>query len=309
MFKSRTLSKNIALIYQAGKVRLGFLIMACSLAGIAVSPTSSLTAMEIFALAVYVLVASSTSGAFNQWYERDIDAIMDRTKGRPFVTHELSPTNTWNVWLIIISSLALYATYQVSNLEATFYLFAGIVTYGIIYTVWLKRKTWMNIVIGGLSGSFAVLVGSAAAGNTFAPAPLILSVVLFLWTPPHFWALAISYKDEYAKADIPMLPVVYGDLVTSKAIFWHTLVLVILSWSLFFYGMSWIYLFFAILGGVNFLYRATQMMVIFQEHDDDEEAITSQYLGRDLGMKTFFASIIHLGLLLLGAMFDAMIFA
>ena len=294
MFQDKALSKNIALIYQAGKVRLGFLIMACTLAGIAVSPSSPLSAMEIFALAVYVLVASSTSGAFNQWYERDIDSVMDRTKDRPFVTKELEPTNTWNLWLVIISALALYATYQVSNLEATLYLFAGIFTYGIVYTVWLKRWTWMNIVIGGLAGSFAVLVGSAATGNTFSPAPLILSVVLFLWTPPHFWALAISFKDEYAKADIPMLPVVYGDKVTSQAIFWHTLVLVILSWSLFFYGMSWIYLFFAIFGGGYFLYCS---FLLLKEQ------------SKALARKTFFSSIIHLGLLLLGAMFDAMIFA
>jgi protoheme IX farnesyltransferase len=294
MFQNKAILKNIALIYQAGKVRLGFLIMACTLAGIAVSPTSSLSALEIFALAVYVLVASSTSGAFNQWYERDIDAVMDRTKDRPFVTKELEPTNTWNIWLVIISTLALYATYQVSNLEATLYLFAGIFTYGIVYTVWLKRRTWMNIVIGGLSGSFAILVGSAATGNTFAPAPLILSIVLFLWTPPHFWALAISFKDEYAKADIPMLPVVYGDKVTSQAIFWHTLVLVILSWALFFYGMSWIYLFFAVLGGAYFLYCS---VLLLKEQT------------RALARKTFFSSIIHLGLLLLGAMFDAMIFA
>ena len=294
MFQDKASSKNIALIYQAGKVRLGFLIMACTLAGIAVSPSSPLSAMEIFALAVYVLVASSTSGAFNQWYERDIDAVMDRTKDRPFVTKELEPTNTWNLWLVIISALALYATYQVSNLEATLYLFAGIFTYGIVYTVWLKRWTWMNIVIGGLAGSFAVLVGSAATGNTFSPAPLILSVVLFLWTPPHFWALAISFKDEYAKADIPMLPVVYGDKVTSQAIFWHTLVLVILSWSLFFYGMSWIYLFFAIFGGGYFLYCS---FLLLKEQ------------SKALARKTFFSSIIHLGLLLLGAMFDAMIFA
>ena len=294
MFQNKALSKNISLIYQAGKVRLGFLIMACTLAGIAVSPSSSLSALEIFALAVYVLVASSTSGAFNQWYERDIDAVMDRTKDRPFVTKELEPTNTWNLWLAIISLLALYATYQVSNLEATFYLFAGIFTYGIVYTVWLKRWTWMNIVIGGLAGSFAVLVGSAATGNTFSPAALILSVVLFLWTPPHFWALAISFKDEYAKAGIPMLPVVHGDKVTSHAIFWHTLILVILSWSLFFYGMSWVYLFFAILGGGYFLYCS---ILLLKEQ------------SKALARKTFFSSIIHLGLLLLGAMFDAMIFA
>ena len=294
MFQNKAMLKNIALIYQAGKVRLGFLIMACTLAGIAVSPTSSLSALEIFALAVYVLVASSTSGAFNQWYERDIDAVMDRTKDRPIVTKELEPTNTRNFWLVIISTLALYATYQVSNLEAMLYLFAGIFTYGIVYTVWLKRRTWMNIVIGGLSGSFAILVGSAATGNTFSPAPLILSVVLFLWTPPHFWALAISFKDEYAKADIPMLPVVYGDRVTSQAIFWHTLVLVVLSLSLFFYGMSWIYLLFAVLGGGYFLYCS---ILLLKEQ------------SKALARKTFFSSIIHLGLLLLGAMFDAMIFA
>ena len=294
MFQNKAILKNIALIYQAGKVRLGFLIMACTLAGIAVSPASSLSALEIFALAVYVLVASSTSGAFNQWYERDIDAVMDRTKDRPFVTKELEPTNTWNLWLALISTLSLYATYQVSNLEATLYLFAGIFTYGIVYTVWLKRRTWMNIVIGGLSGSFAILVGSAATGNALSTAPLILSAVLFLWTPPHFWALAISFKDEYSKAGIPMLPVVYGDRVTSQAIFWHTLVLVILSWSLFFYGMSWIYLTFAVLGGGYFLYCS---FLLLKEQT------------KALARKTFFSSIIHLGLLLLGAMFDAMIFA
>ncbi|MBT5542027.1 MAG: protoheme IX farnesyltransferase [Gammaproteobacteria bacterium] len=293
MPQHKPITKYLALIYNAGKVRLGFLIMACALAGIAVSPSTNLNGLEIFALAVYVLVASSASGAFNQWYERDIDAVMERTKDRPFVTKELSPTKLWNLWLIIISLLALYATYKVSNLEAAIYLFAGIFTYGIVYTVWLKRRTWMNIVIGGLAGSFAVLVGSAAAGNTFAMGPLILSVVLFLWTPPHFWALAIGYKEEYAKANIPMLPVVVGNKITSQAIFWHTLVLVLLSLSLILYKMSWIYFIFALSGGSYFLYCSFLLL------KDQSKA---------LARKTFFASIFHLGLLLLGTMFDAMIF-
>jgi len=151
----------------------------------------------------------------------------------------------------------------------------------------------MNIVIGGLAGSFAVLVGSAAAGNTFAMGPLILSVVLFLWTPPHFWALAIGYKEEYAKANIPMLPVVVGNKITSQAIFWHTLVLVLLSLSLILYKMSWIYFIFALSGGSYFLYCSFLLL------KDQSKA---------LARKTFFASIFHLGLLLLGTMFDAMIF-
>jgi protoheme IX farnesyltransferase len=293
MSQNKSITRYLGLIYQAGKVRLGFLIMACALAGIAVSPSSSLNGLEIFALAVYVLVASSTSGAFNQWYERDIDAIMERTKDRPFVTKELSPTNLWTLWLMVISLLALYATYKVSNLEAAIYLFAGIFTYGIVYTVWLKRRTWMNIVIGGLAGSFAVLVGSAATGNTFAMGPLILSIVLFLWTPPHFWALAIGYKEDYAKAKIPMLPVVAGNKVTSQAIFWHTLALVLLSLSLVFYGMHWIYFIFALSGGGYFLYCS---YLLLKEQT------------KSLARKTFFSSIFHLGLLLLGTMIDAMIF-
>ena len=262
MFQDKALSKNIALIYQAGKVRLGFLIMACTLAGIAVSPSSPLSAMEIFALAVYVLVASSTSGAFNQWYERDIDAVMDRTKDRPFVTKELEPTNTWNLWLVIISALALYATYQVSNLEATLYLFAGIFTYGIVYTVWLKRWTWMNIVIGGLAGSFAVLVGSAATGNTFSPAPLILSVVLFLWTPPHFWALAVYKKEDYSKANVPMLPVTHGDDFTRLHIFLYSILLFCITLFPYLLGLvSYIYLMSVIILGGKFIYDSYDLYI------------------------------------------------
>ena len=287
-------AKTINLIYIAAKVRLGFLIMACTLAGIAVSPSSSLSSLQILALAICVLVASSTSGAFNQWFERDIDSLMDRTKERPFVTKELEPSNAWNIWLTLISLVALYLTYLIANIEASLYLFAGIFTYGIVYTVWLKRKTWMNIVIGGLAGSFAVLVGSAATGNTFSPPALILAVVLFLWTPPHFWALSICFKDDYQKASIPMLPVVSTISVTSHAIFWHTLLLVLLSFTLVFYSMHWFYLLFAASGGLYFLYTSFQLL-------RQQNSLWAK--------KTFFASIIHLGLLLLGAMFDAMIFA
>ena len=288
------ISENLKLIYLAAKVRLGFLIMACTLAGIAVSPASSLSSLDIFLVSFAVLLCSSTAGAFNQLYERDLDSIMSRTKNRPFVTRELEPKTIWNYWLLILSLAALILTFQVANFEAALFLFAGTFTYGIVYTVWLKRKTWMNIVIGGLAGSFAVLVGSAAAGASFATAPLILSVVLFLWTPPHFWALAIFCKDDYAKASIPMLPVVASDSIAVQAIFWHTLILVLLSFSLIFFGMHWVYLSFAIVGGFYFLYHSIQLMI----------KKTPEW-----AKKTFFASIIHLALLLLGTVIDAMIFA
>ena len=287
------IAENLKLIYLAAKVRLGFLIMACTLAGIAVSPSSSLSSLDIFLVSFAVLLCSSTGGAFNQLYERDIDSVMLRTKNRPFVTGQLEPKMSWNYWLLILSLAALFLTFQVANFEAALFLFAGTFTYGIVYTVWLKRKTWMNIVIGGLAGSFAVLVGSAAAGASFATAPLILSVVLFLWTPPHFWALAIFCKDDYAKASIPMLPLVASDSITVQAIFWHTLVLVLLSFSLIFFGMHWVYLAFAIVGGFYFLYHSIQLMI---------------KKTPDRAKKTFFASIFHLGLLLVGTMLDAIIF-
>ncbi len=288
------IAENLKLIYLAAKVRLGFLIMACTLAGIAVSPTSSLSSLDVFLVSFAVLLCSSTAGAFNQWYERDIDAVMSRTKNRPFVTRDLEPQRIWNYWFFILSLAALFLTFQIANFEAALFLFAGTFTYGIVYTVWLKRKTWMNIVIGGLAGSFAVLVGSAAAGASFATAPLILSVVLFLWTPPHFWALAIFCKDDYAKASIPMLPLVASNSITVQAIFWHTLALVLLSLSLIFFGMHWVYLAFAIVGGFYFLYQSIQLMI-------KKTPLRAK--------KTFFASIMHLALLLLGAVIDAMIFA
>ena len=122
MSQNKLITRYLGLIYQAGKVRLGFLIMACALAGIAVSPSSNLNGLEIFALAVYVLVASSTSGAFNQWYERDIDAIMERTNDRPFVTKELSPTNTFTStnWFSLDGN---YAADWVLNINSTTILY------------------------------------------------------------------------------------------------------------------------------------------------------------------------------------------
>jgi len=281
------------LIYLAAKVRLGFLIMACALAGIAVSPSSALSNVQIIVLAVAVLLSSSITGAFNQLYERDIDAVMSRTQHRPFVTGQFLPSNAWKLWLFFLSLIAIMIAYLAANMEAALFLFAGSFTYAVIYTVWLKRKTWMNIVIGGFAGSFAVLVGSAATGSTFAPAPLILAVILFLWTPPHFWALAIICKEDYSKASIPMLPLVASELVTVQAIFWHTLILVLLSFSLIFYGMNWVYLLFAVTGGGYFVYTSYQLAVKKTPH---------------WARKTFYASIIHLGLLLIGTMIDAIIF-
>jgi protoheme IX farnesyltransferase len=283
------IAKNLKLVYTTAKVRLGFLIMACALAGIAVSPVGTLSAWQILVLGLAVLASSSAAGAFNQWYERDTDARMKRTRKRAFVTGRFKADSGWLWGIGAVLAASVAAATWASNGLAALYIFLGAFTYGVIYTMWLKRRTWWNIVIGGLSGSFAVLVGAAAVGAALDPAPLILAVVLFLWTPPHFWALAFACKQDYAAAGIPMLPVVVEPDVASSAILWHAIALVVLSLTLVFFGMGWLYFICAASGGAYFIFASIRLVY---------EPTVSQ------GWKAFAASIVQLGLLLTGAILD-----
>ncbi|MCC5793106.1 MAG: protoheme IX farnesyltransferase [Chromatiales bacterium] len=284
--------ETIRLIYDTAKVRLGFLIMACALAGVAMSPTGSLSGWQLFVLSFAVLLSSASAGAFNQLYERNMDQHMRRTAGRAFVTGRFKAGWAWFAGIALVLLLAVVAAALATNWLAAFYIFLGAFTYGVVYTVWLKRRTWMNIVIGGLAGSFAVLAGSAAMGAALAPAPLILAIVLFLWTPPHFWALAYACRRDYEAAGVPMLPVVVSESVATRTIHWHAVVLVALSVLPVFFGMGWIYLAAALAGGLYFL-RATWQLV-------HKPSIPQ-------GWRTFAASIIQLGVLLLGAIADRLI--
>ncbi len=288
------MTETLKLVYHAAKVRLGFLIMSCALAGIAVSPTAEmgLRPWQIVVLGLAVLVSSSAAGAFNQLYERDIDAQMTRTKKRAFVTGELRADRYWLVGLAAVTLLSLVAVALASNVLAAFYVFLGSFTYGFVYTVWLKRRTWLNIVVGGLAGSFAVMAGAAAVDSALAPAPVVLAVVLFLWTPPHFWALAYACKRDYAAAGVPMLPVVVEEGIATRAILWHVIPLVLLSLVPLYYGMSWIYGLCAAGGGIYFI-RASLRLV-------SKPSVPQ-------GWRTFAASIVQLGLLLTGAIFDKLL--
>lgn len=279
----------IKLVYQAAKVRLGFLIMACAMAGVAVSPGNELSPLQVLLLGLAVLVSSSVSGAFNQLYERDLDARMKRTRKRAFVTGKLQANWYWFVSMGLLLMLSLVVAALATNVEAAVYIFLGAFTYGIVYTVWLKTRTWMNIVIGGLAGSFAVMAGAAASNATLAPAPLILAFVLFLWTPPHFWALAFACKKDYAAAGVPMLPVITSEAVSTTAILGHAVLLFVLSLLPVMYGMSWIYFGGAFIGGAVFVWASIKLHL--------EPSIAQAW-------KTFAASIVQLGLLLTAAILD-----
>jgi protoheme IX farnesyltransferase len=285
----KLMTETIKLIYHAAKVRLGFLIMSCALAGIAVSPGIELAPWQILVLGLAVLVSSSVSGAFNQLWERDLDSRMKRTKNRAFVTGDLQANWYWFVSLGLLLLVALVVAALATNIEAAIYIFLGAFTYGIVYTVWLKTRTWLNIVIGGLAGSFAVMAGAAATEATLAPAPLILALVLFLWTPPHFWALAFACKRDYEAAGVPMLPVVVKEPVATGTILAHVFVLVLLSLLPVFYGMGWIYFLGAASGGLVFLYASVNLV--------RKPSIQQAW-------RTFAMSIVQLGLLLTAAILD-----
>ncbi len=282
--------ETLRLIYHTAKIRLGFLIMACALAGLAVSPGSAaLQPWQVLVLGLAVLLSSASAGAFNQLYERDLDVRMRRTATRPFATGRFVANGTWLAGILLSLLVALAAALLSTNALATLFIFLGAFTYGVVYTVWLKRRTWWNIVIGGAAGSFAVMAGAAAVDAALAPAPLILALVLFLWTPPHFWALAFACRRDYEAAGVPMLPVVVSEAIATRAILAHAVVLVMLSLLPFWFGLGWVYLLGALGGGAYFVLASWRLVL--------RPTIPQ-------GWRVFAASIVQLGLLLTAAILD-----
>lgn len=234
------------------KPRIAVSIMLSALGGIAITPGAMLGTLQVVTLAVGVFLAAGAAGAFNQWAEADLDASMARTAGRPFASGRLQPDSIWLVSIVALLGLAVGMVALSSNAWAALYTFLGAFTYAIVYTVWLKRRTCFNIVVGGFAGSFAVLAGAAAVDPSLAAEPILLAIVLFLWTPPHFWSLAIAAHKDYEENHVPMLPVVIGDRASARVILAHTVALSLVALLPVLYGMGWIYLGFAIAGGALF---------------------------------------------------------
>ncbi len=276
------------------KLRIAVVIALSALAGVAVTPGTPLSPAELIVLTLAVLLSSGAAGAFNQLFERDLDALMVRTRRRPFASGEWRGGPLW--WALIMATLAAGVGMAafVLNLATAALLFLGAFTYGVVYTVWLKRRTVWNIVIGGLAGSFAVLAGAAAVDPSMGAAPLVLAVVLFLWTPPHFWSLAIMAREDYGANGVPMLPAVKGDAFTAWAILLHAVALAVLALLPFFLGMSWIYLVAALVGGGYFV--KTSVALVLRP-------------SRATAFANFKSSLLQLSLLLFGAMGDAALLA
>ncbi len=280
-----TLGKLSALF----KLRIGLAITLCAAAGMAMTQGPALPAWKALVLLLAVFASSGAAGAFNQYAERDLDARMARTRRRPFVTGEFHAGPFWLAIILGILAIAVFAAAWALNVMSALYVFAGAFVYGVVYTVWLKRRTAWNIVVGGLAGSFAVLAGSAAVDPALSPAAVALAVVLFLWTPPHFWSLATVLHKDYAAANVPMLPVIVGDAAAARITLGHTVALVAVSVLPVAFGMGMIYLAGALVGGVWFILKSIDLV-----RDPGPRAARANFL----------ASFVQLGLLLTAAIAD-----
>jgi protoheme IX farnesyltransferase len=232
-----------------------------------------------FWAALGIGLAAASAAALNHVYDREIDGKMVRTEDRPLPQAQLQPRQA-NIFAVIIGTISMaILTFLVNPLTAVL-TFLSLIGYAVIYTRYLKRVTVQNIVIGGAAGAAPPVLGWCAVTGTLDPHSLLLFLLIFVWTPPHFWPLALAKKDEYRLADMPMLPVIYGDAITKLHILLYTILLFIVSLFPYLTGMSGlIYLLAAVGLGAGFLYYAVRL----KRAPDNK-----------LAMKTFGYSLLYL---------------
>jgi protoheme IX farnesyltransferase len=267
------------------------LLMVTAVAGmfLATDPPGMVPLPVFIPAFIGLTLAMMASAAINQIMDQKIDAVMKRTEKRPLVAGSIrtGPAVAFAVALTLLSMIMLY--FLVNPLTA-FLTFFGFVGYAFIYTLYLKRATPQNIVIGGLAGAIPPLLGWTAVTGTAHPYAWLLVLIIFVWTPPHFWALAIHRRDEYAKAEVPMLPVTHGIPFTQSSVLYYTVLLFLVSLLPYLTGMSGlIYLGFAVVLGIIFLVHAVRLRFT------DNPA---------LPMKTFGYSITYLFVLFAGLLLD-----
>ena len=279
--------------YELCKPNVVLMMLLCALVGIILASDTLLPLIEILVPLVGIGLCSGSAAAINQIIDREADAEMARTDKRPIPQGEISVTNA-SIFAFVIGLLGvLILVYFVNSLTAILTIFA-LGGYAFIYTIFLKRATPQNIVIGGLAGAAPPLLGWASVTNTIEPNALILVLIIFIWTPPHFWALAIYRKDDYAKQSIPMLPVTHGVAFTKLQIVLYTIILFLVSLFPYIVLMSGaVYLISAIILSSLFLFYSVRLYL----SDDDKYA-----------MQTFWYSIYYIFLIFIALIIDHFIY-
>ncbi|RFO97870.1 protoheme IX farnesyltransferase [Rhodoferax lacus] len=274
------------------KPRVIQLIVFCALIGMVLAVPGMPSAAEVwlaFIACVGIYLVAGAAAAFNCIVEKGIDAKMKRTSWRPTASGQLSDTQTlvFSALLCVVGSTLLYVWVNPLTMWLTFATFVG---YAVVYTVILKPLTPQNIVIGGASGAMPPVLGWAAMTGDVGPEAIILFLIIFLWTPPHFWALALYRVEDYRKSGLPMLPVTHGSEFTRLHILLYTFVLFAACLLPFVYGMSsWLYLAAAVVLSVGFCWYGWKLLRNYSD---------------ELARKTFRFSLIHLSALFAALLLD-----
>ncbi|MGE5500394.1 MAG: heme o synthase, partial [Ignavibacteriales bacterium] len=247
-----------------------------------------------------IAVGAGASGALNMWYDADIDAKMRRTRGRPVPAGRVQGADALALG-VVLSLFSVMLMGMALNWLAAGLLAFTILFYAVVYTMWLKRSTAQNIVIGGLAGALPPAIGWAAASGSAPPNAWLLVLIIFLWTPPHFWALSLYTSGDYAKAGVPMMPVVKGPASTRRQIFGYSLILIPVCIAPAFTGLGGpIYLAVSTLGGAIFLLLAWRVLRSHAGEAKEERKDDGLYAVRE-GAKDarnlFAFSILYLTLL------------
>ena len=271
------------------KPRVTALIVFTALIGMFLATPGMVPIEILFAASIGIGFVSGAAAAFNCLIEEKIDAVMARTRGRPLPTGQVSHRETL-VFSSILGGLGLIILLFFVNFLTMWLTLATFFAYAVIYTIFLKPATPMNIVIGGASGAMPPVLGWAAVNNSVSPEALILFLIIFCWTPPHFWALALYRREEYAKVKMPMLPVTHGEKFTLLHILLYTIILIIVTLMPFSVGMTGlIYLVIATILNAYFLYY---VVMLYRNYSDK------------LSMKIFRYSILYLGLIFTALLID-----
>ncbi len=283
------LSINCRSFFLMCKPRVTALIVFTALIGMFLAAPGMPPLDLLLAATVGIALTSGAAAAFNCLIEQKIDALMARTRARPLPTGQVSSLQT-AVFATIVGTIGLGILYGYVNSLTMWLTFGTFVGYAVIYTVFLKPATPLNIVIGGASGAMPPILGWAAISNAVTPESLILFLIIFAWTPPHFWALALYRRNEYAKSGLPMLPVTHGEEFTRLHILLYTIILVAVTLMPTGSGMSgWIYLAAALALDAVFMVYAVK---IYRDYSDE------------LARKTFRYSILYLTLLFAALLVD-----
>lgn len=282
------------------KPRVVSLVVFTGAIGLFIAPghiNPFMAAVAIFCIAL----GAGAAGAINMWYDRDIDAIMRRTTTRPIPAGKIEARGALGFG-IVLSVISVLLLAMATNLCAAAVLAGSIFYYAVIYTIWLKRRTPQNIVIGGGAGAFPAVIGWAAVTGQIGLLPVLLFLIVFFWTPPHFWSLALYASTDYEKAGVPMLPVVKGARHTRWNVFIYTLILFPLALSPWLLGLTgWVYGLTALVLGAVFIYYGWGVL-------RDRQDANGISLNKDKAAKSSFKfSILYLFILFAACAVDRLI--